>query len=1306
MSDFQPIVPNLLPATTALTNKYSATGDYQGAGGQQLLASLNALPTPQAIRPAATANTITPLALYDQARANRGLTPLTPRQSARALQTLRSGQPATKPRSESFYRSLLSDARALVGGVVKLPVDIAHEVERLDELPAAIPAALARSSNPLAAVGNLAALPGLRMIPGSFVAQNLLGDEGQGVAALKAHPLFTALDVLPLASGAAKVTKVASAAEDAYRAQVESLVNTQRAAGLDPSTTILPRAPRPLRTALTRQLTPSGSITPNLLGRGIADLADSIKSTKYGSTLAATFRERATPRIITEGDTFLREAADPRIPTTSLRPNVPGGRASMIPELAIRDLTTDIRQRLEPALQDAGLTPEQFYDRVALSETPDGTPIPPEQMTDLTPELRVIARDTRDAEYAAAVYTDALPGPQSTRTVSIDGRGEVYDYRTAQRLSKAQAIETSAREVADARTAALTPAQSTLTSTDIQERLTAIPERVASGELTKKSAANLTALYDMALEGSSRPDIARIIPTLRPLAREFPTIPRLIDHLQNGRWAAANKDMAALARTRHGRSLLFDIGDARAELSRLVARDRVLSRTSHVDEAYVNRATKLRARVESRTNPARFDPLIERAARESTRARVNEVFTTHPDLDKFIAMADRGIYDTLIAADPRFTRWVREDQAAARQSWQALRDAGHDPVFMARVTPAQAARQAHPRISDRPVSLQSVKARMMDAAPYVKDVAVVLNQQSLDILSRRGTQAALDRISSTYGKTRADLTAMYQDRLLASEASGLTSSAIPSRTRLAQMIERRWTPFNPGDYGGSRPSTFNVESASTIYIPREMATNLRKMFDPKPSTLTSIFDKPMNAFRTSVLPLAIRWQINNGVSGVIVSAVEDPRAFLEMPNVIRDMWGERKALPEAADRMRATGMPPAGIGSMTPEMLRWADEVHASSPLKDRVAASAQFTSGTTLRNLYDAARDSRLSKITDTIKHGIEKSYDANQFVDDVFRSSMGRAKMKKYLGKGYSEDAASALTASSIRRVFQAWDEMTPMERSVMRSIVPFYGFAAYATRFVLHYPFDHPLRVSVLTSLADAELHDSLTGLPEHIRDMILLGDPRANSMVRALNVSPFNPFGGVPSMFTVAGFTGQLNPIITGVLESIGVDVQQGGPQLYPELRYDPETGRLIADPSGNVFSNIIGNTIPQVSGVTALLGWNDAFNDTLRRDPAAAGRMLLSNFGVPILYKDVNIGDQLIKAEMARLQDEDTARRNALTSGDLSVLNDFPGLRAYGEQIRALDAAGKLDQLRPTAGQPGAAPSDTGNAYALQAALTG
>ncbi len=1299
-----PVISNLPATTTALTNKYT-TGSLAAPQQSSVLAALNALPLP---RPASQSNTITPLLMFDLARANRGMMPLTARQSAAAARTLATGKPATPPRRQGFFRSALGDLRALVSGIPKLPQAIYNEAKDLPDALAQVPSAIAEGGgNPLQALGNVANLPGFRMVPGAFVA-GAFGDEGQGAQQLLAHPLFTALDLLPVASGAAKTTRVARTASEAYAGQVEALVAARKLEGFTPDTAFIPPRPRPLQTALTRRLDESGNVIPNAFGRGIAARTEDFAGTSLGNSLQATFRERGLSRAMNRADRFVRESVDPNIPTSALQPPVPGGSAAMIPELDIRDLGVDIARRHEQFVGKP-LSPESrdFFRKLALSEA-DGTPIAPERNALLTPDQQSLARDIRDHTYKTRDYTDALPGPQSTGSVLIDGVRETYDYNTYKLISRAQSAESLAREMVEARQAALATADSPspLTVAELDNRISRLATRA---DIPSEMRRDLTQLYTAAKENSTfnlRDEIARAIPVIKTV--DYKTISRLVDNLENGRWGPANRGLRALSRTTKGAALPINLEEMQARIGGLIAHERALSRTTKFTDKHLEKLTRDRVKVENRYNPARFDPLIQRAQREAIGQRVRERFSADPDLDILIRLADEGLYDKLISKDPEFARVVRQEQVAARETWKTLRDAGHDPIFFQRVTPQQATRQRYARVSDKPMTLQATRRRMMDATPYIEDAGIIVTQAGLDIMSRRAIEAALTDVANHVGRTRSSILAEYEERLLRYPVD----SPIPLRTRADQMLARRWAPWNPGQFTGRGSSTFNVEGANTIYVPRAVAENLKRLYEPPLPKLTAAFDPILNVFRTSVLPLSVAWQLNNAVSGVIITSITDPLAFRELPNVLSRMRAERKGpLPAAAERIHMPGAPPPGIGSMDPEMLRWQKEVKGLSPVKERIAtiaATAQWGSGKALENWYSTARESRIAKITDPAKKLLEKSYGYNQFVDDMWRSMIGESAKKRAIRQGFTPDAADALAVQSIRRVFQAWDEMTPMERSVMRSIVPFYGFAAYATKFAMRYPLDHPFRVSVLGSLTRAELSDAMTGLPEYIRDMILLGDPRANKTVRALNISPFNPFGGVPSMFTVAGFLGQLNPVITGALESVGVNVQQGGPQLYPELRYDPETGRLVADPSGNIASNILGNISPQLQGITSLLGWNDQFNETLERDPAAAGRMLLSNFRLPVLFRQVNVGDQLIKSEMARFEDQENARREALRTGNLGVLNDFPGLAAYGEQVRALDQSGQLDAMRPaegTEGQPGI-PSRAGVAYAAQAALLG
>jgi len=1322
-----PIIPNLPSAQRAVANKYGQPdSSYTGAQAQTLLSTLNSLPLARA---ATSANTITPLLQYDLARANNGMSPLTARQSALALRTLATGQPATPPRRQGFFRSAISDLRQMVGMIPKLPGAVINEARQLSDIIPGIQEAIGRADNPLQAVGNVATVPGVRMLPGAFVAEQLLSDQGQGVQGVLAHPLLSALDVLPLAQGAAARTPVVRAAREANDAANVARVQQAMALGNAPGTAAITRPPRPIQTVLTKRLDPATNLpVPNRLGTAVNEATDAFYSTSAGRGIQATFKERALPQLESRYTATLRRMADLETPRSSL-PTQLGGR-DITPELDLRDRIISVNNQMKAAGIDEARSSELYR----LSENPvlpDGTPTRPELLPGLSDPERAILTEIRDIQAERARLTEG----DLTRTIAIDGTPEVFDLPTARRITRAQQATASTREILAAREAVLSPGS--LSRDDILSRLDDVERRTREGTISSTQSRQLSRLWMEALDeagwewrlpdGSipdwdrispdesarltltqvARPQMADLISALRPLARRYPTIPRLIDHLQNARWSSARKDLDAFASTRAGDTLIdtlpFDVDGLKAELSRLVRRDRVMSRTNNISSRTLEKMERAQARIEARSVPARFSTAVAQRADELIAARVKERYTGTPDLDRMLELAHQRIYDPISELTPNELRTL---QRQARESWRALRDAGLDPIFFSRVTPAQRARIPYARVSDSPMTPAAAKARMFDATPYQTDMGVALTKDGLDLLQRRATDAFLDEFATTYGRTRA---ALVDELLPRAQARVDANPRLSIQTHLDNLINERWSQWDRSKYGGKRGKgapAFPIEGRESVYVPRVMAENLDRLYTPPLPKLTAAFDPVMKVFRTSVLPLAPRWHIYNTIGGAVMTAASDPMAFRYLPQVIREMWGSRKSAggPGADQAIHIEGAPPAGFGTLPPEARAWDHAVSANSPLRDRLAATHNYAAGRTLRKWWDEAREGRLGKMTDGFSRGIEASYNANQMVDDMYRSAIGISAKNRALRKGVSPEMADALAVSQIRRVFQSWDQMTPIERSIMRAVMPFYGWTAHIVRYALSYPFDHPIRVSILGSLSRAELEDSLTGLPDYIRDMVLIGDVRANGVVKALNVGPFNPFRDLPSQFTVAGFLGNLNPVLTGVLESVGVNVQQGGPSLYPETRYNPETGRLEADPSGNLVSNILGNVSPQLNLLTAISGRNESFNQLLARDPEAAGRQLLSNMGMPVFFRNIDVGEQLIRAEMARFQDQENVRREALKTGNLDMLGDFPGLAAYAEQVKALEGTGALDQLRPAPGALGTPNPAAGRAYAIQAAL--
>jgi anti-sigma28 factor (negative regulator of flagellin synthesis) len=210
-------------------------------------------------------------------------------------------------------------------------------------------------------------------------------------------------------------------------------------------------------------------------------------------------------------------------------------------------------------------------------------------------------------------------------------------------------------------------------------------------------------------------------------------------------------------------------------------------------------------------------------------------------------------------------------------------------------------------------------------------------------------------------------------------------------------------------------------------------------------------------------------------------------------------------------------------------------------------------------------------------------------------------------------------------------------------------------------MKYPFDHPIRASLIGGVSRQVLDDLGEGGTTNMLDMFSFGKKDAEGNQYGIRASSFNPFNDLGNLFTLQGWMGATSPVISTALQMGGVDTQSGGPELYPTLRYDTETGRLTAE-NKNVVSNLFFNTLPHAQLVSNLMGANAEFRRLMQTDPQAAQRMLLSNAGLPVLTpsinpfeKSYNKGQKYIKAEMKRQEVNKKMISEYLKKGKLDQL---------------------------------------------------
>src|SRR5690606_15005449 len=115
------------------------------------------------------------------------------------------------------------------------------------------------------------------------------------------------------------------------------------------------------------------------------------------------------------------------------------------------------------------------------------------------------------------------------------------------------------------------------------------------------------------------------------------------------------------------------------------------------------------------------------------------------------------------------------------------------------------------------------------------------------------------------------------------------------------------------------------------------------------------------------------------------------------------------------------------------------------------------------------------------------------------------------------------------------------------------------------------------------------------------------------------------------------------------------------ELYPTMRYNPDTGRMEAV-HGNPIMDLFHNTVPRAGILTSVLGINPQFNDVVGDDPDAAKRMLLSQAGLPRAWRQMSPFADMFKGEVARQNSANMVQNDAMRSGDWSEALRYPSLR--------------------------------------------
>lgn len=1249
---------------------------------------------------------------YNAQKVSRGQYPLTTPEAQLALAAAMSGEAQSAPAEDfsiggnlnplEFLGNVKEDIETITTTFPRMLIPnrgnpLYEEAQGLLNLPENISTALAEGDSLGEDISNVAALPGVRMIPGSYVVENAaVGDFGE----LLRHPVMTGLDILPYASKAAKALPVNRAATQAFESDLLARASTPLERGLladtvNPATLPTLRAPGPFRTALTRTIDPvTGQVVPNRLGAVTQSISRSLG--RMGGETARVYDLLGKFGVGEQGKvnragarSIAASTADVNLILSRNRDAIARIRNPRVQQAAT--LWADLHDKYPIHMADEGEALASKFQRDPLSLTPDERAFADDYIR-TTRAMEQHLSDRGDLMRIGAAH-DAQLKTDYARSVMND---EVIPREQWSAVRKADAALDKAQQNLFQYEMSLKATRDTLTGADY----TALaPAYEKLGLTLPVPPTPATQLFIRELD-----NLTDLDPLSSDLVRQYKTEINRLATTDNPRvgYESAVRARRALGRMRQRKAFQSsaEIAMAQRELTEATrwmtdAKKRGTLRSSR---RAIARAEAKMDRVMARTLPARWRPTAFDEFDKMVRAELDRPGNglTPDEIAMGHRLVDEGVYSNLSSIFGDNSALIKDWEASAERTWmEAKRSGVEPPIFMHQVPAEEAARLHYPRVGEQLIKESQAKARTWDARPYIHSPSVAIDHQMKEILERAASEEIVEAIGATYGKTQNQLLTQLTDEL------GSTRAAMDE-------IERTTVKWPPDNFGSSRKVSNSPTAGNQIRVPRQLHETMAKLNER--TKLDAIFDPAMRMFRTAVLPLAPRWHFYNVLGGGAIMTLADPQAWGHFADayrtmreaeggggflkVMKDAWNqEQRSVPSTVPR-GAPSTGEGGSGLMVSEQLLRPPKGPAA-----RMVAGRSWLGGNQLGDLWNQVQDWKRSQPGGKTWFGraVDASYAANAYVDNLYRTSVAIEQFDKAAKAGKSTRAAELEAIRGVRSVMQNWDELLPLERQILRTLFPFYSWARFSLGFVMRYPMDHPVRASFLSSLARIEAEDQGTGLPDQFLGLFQLSSVDADGNASFLRTAGINPFRDTVDWFSIAGFVGQTNPVISATLQSLGVDTRSGTPTLYPTLKFDPETGGLVAD-TPSFPSALVSSMIPQSRLISTMIGANSQWNELAKRNPQAALQQIQGQMGLPVVVEQRNMDQEAFRAEMNRYEAFQDARIEALregTAGDLldrynaelPVNANGLTLEAYLGQLAQLDQAGLLGPYRDPRQQP-------------------
>ncbi len=1270
----------------------------------------------------------------DQQRMIRGQNPLTASQTQRAIQAADTRQPVTPEYSRESGNPLLdffskknweTDITDMVKGIPQLPMALVNEFN----------AVTSGEFEPVKQAGDFLNLPGIRLLPGSYVGSGLLPG-GVPAGELATRPVSSILDVLPFGQYAARANVGRALRSNAIRPDAPSVTPKTYSAGQH-AQEILRRAPQG---SLSRwdKIGLQGAVAesqgqrliPSMIGQQAVE-GIGVLERPWVTTLAAQPRYQNlmqfAPRTRSGKSLIGRIEADFAVKAREQQSFTSGKAFSERMELEFGDEAAAMNEELHRALTDAPsfgvLTTEE-----ALAKLPANLRKHADEY------IRIMEEELQPELLDATIKGTKDPYVQKWRD------GQIYNNDQHARLERAFGERQAFIDEVDGSQLA---------------ELNAAVDAVYPG----MAAAARKGLYGF-IEAEWGPSARRMAESYSKFADELEAVGRgeytkvntghlrrsIKDSDNYGVRAAMRKAMKARTKARHGMR--------RWEETRTRIRPATESPlgSRRLKEKYFENlqiAQKVKA-----ANPeavARYKHLARmmdeinedlpsgRRDGQSNADRRRELTLEAGDLRRELQAELGADYRYMHYTVPGEINWIPWEEAMARQEithlirpeeksklyreirteLRELSDRGFDPIYTPGVAIERAANINATTVRRSYMKPAFANERSFDFTPMHPDLGVNIAYTGMqDYMARTAIPYMVRSIDEAFG-----IDELTMKRLLHSKASAtyarmggmhkgkpVTPKEFEQQYVTGMLDDKtgRFQVYDPNAVFGITDGSLNMQKRNKIYLPREIAEVISTSFRSQDNFFQQLFEPVTNTFRVSVLLFAPAWQWNNLFSNALVTSLANPRAW----GYVGREWEKMGGWAGLAREMRTaklsdTGLEAAeraghgqkfskaqiesGFRGITGNVENYAIDL---SDAKGVAVLQNNAARWQTASRILDQIQGTKGAELASSAFHKITSgSLGLNAFFDDLARRTNfeafydeNMAKLAKEIDEGSTAAGIQSLAdreAIAMGRALQStqdwimdWTQLLPVERGILRAIFPFYSFMSHIMRAALKFPFDHPVRVAIINNFTRAEMEDWQSGLPMVFRTLLGMPVDDETDEMGGIYVDAFNPFRDVGNYLTIGFALSSTNPIIAEVLNQAGVDTMSGGPEYAPNFVYDPtaRSGQAY-DGAGNPIINLAKNIFPQAESISRWMGLDADFREWERSDPDSARQALLTGLRLPKVWDTIDVNRQVAKDEIKRFDDY----RKAVTSLDVARVHRYDPAKAsvvqqWADQKKVLEDA--------------------------------